>query len=175
MGHLLHGTGPSGMFPTGSAARASQRGEPRYGGCTLKGMVFVHQLMTPAPLCLHARMTAANAVKKLLDHRIHGAPVVDESGRLLGVASLVDLAGAQDREKKASVGELMSEPAVTIDPGATVYEAARLLVDRGIQRLIIVGDDGRPIGVLTASDLLRGAVNLGDAFRFREDETGRTP
>ena len=131
--------------------------------------------MSPEPLCFRARASAADAIRELLSRRIHGAPVVDDSGRLLGVASLVDLVSARDRApgENPRVGDLMTEPAVTIDPGATVYEAARLLVTRGIQRLVIVGEDGRPVGVLTATDLLRGAVNLGDTFRFRENESRR--
>lgn len=139
-------------------------------------MIFVHQLMTSDPICLSAGMSAESATRKLLEHRLHGAPVVDDAGRLLGVASLVDLATAQadDPERRIVVRDLMTAPAVTIDAGATVYEAARLLVTRGIQRLVIVGEEGRPKAVLTSSDLLRAAVNLGDAFRFRETGTDRS-
>jgi CBS domain-containing protein len=49
----------------------------------------------------------------------------------------------------------MTVPAVTVHASATVAWASRQMVSRHIHRLVVVGDDGTPIGVVTPLDLLR--------------------
>jgi CBS domain containing-hemolysin-like protein len=50
--------------------------------------------------------------------------------------------------------QLMTTPAIVIDPGAPVAEAARVMQDKQIKRLPVVGTDGRLVGILTRSDVL---------------------
>lgn len=60
----------------------------------------------------------------------------------------------------APVSELMTEPVETIDPDATVVEAARILSERGIGSLIVGGD---PIdGIVTEGDIVRNVAEEGD-------------
>lgn len=55
----------------------------------------------------------------------------------------------------------MSTPAITVHTTATLRYAARQMVSRHIHRLVVVGDDGHPIGVLTPLDLLRAFDEQG--------------
>ncbi len=48
----------------------------------------------------------------------------------------------------------MSSPPVTIDSAATVREAARLMNDEHLHRLVVVDDHGRPVGVIAAMDFV---------------------
>lgn len=52
------------------------------------------------------------------------------------------------------VGELMSSPAVTVAMTAPLVEAARIMRDNRIHRVVAVDEQGRPVGVLSASDFV---------------------
>jgi CBS domain-containing protein len=53
------------------------------------------------------------------------------------------------------IKDIMSSPAITISPSATVGEAARLMLDRGISGLPVVDTNGRLRGIVTEGDFLR--------------------
>jgi CBS domain-containing protein len=62
-----------------------------------------------------------------------------------------------------TAGEAMSSPVVTIRPGASLAEAAGLMIDSRVNRLPVVDWDGTLLGILTRSDLVR-------AFRRTDEE-----
>ena len=100
---------------------------------------------------------------------ISGAPVVDEDGRVLGVVSQGDLLereaphgllrpGARQARRKAGaafVADLMTSPAVTVRADDAVAVAAKLLEEHHFHRLPVVEDEGKLVGVVSRSDLLR--------------------
>jgi CBS domain-containing protein len=127
-------------------------------------------------------------VRLLHEHRVSALPVVDEDGRPLGVVSEADLLLKEERvgarpprsflarwrrraeraKAEASVAaELMTSPAVTIDRSATLPEAVRLMHERGVKRLAVVDEDGRLVGIVSRSDLLR--VFLRPDAEIREE------
>ncbi|HXF72560.1 MAG TPA: CBS domain-containing protein [Actinomycetota bacterium] len=125
-------------------------------------------------------------VRLLDEHRVSALPVVDEDDRPLGVVSEADLLLKEeqvaarggvlarwrhraDRAKaQASVAaELMTSPAVTVERTATLPEAARLMHERGVKRLLVVDGEGRLVGIVSRSDLLR--VFLRPDAEIRED------
>jgi CBS domain-containing protein len=125
----------------------------------------VGNLMTIDPVTVDAGAPIKEAETLLSTYRIRGVPVVDQ-GHLVGVLSQTDLLTAHEIEMIASnwdrleVRHLMTAPAVTIDETATLAEAARVMVDRHIHRLVVLGNDGAtPIGVLTTTDLLTGILD----------------
>src|SRR5437016_12840032 len=101
-------------------------------------------------------------------------PVVDVQGLVVGVVSEADLmlkeivdphhghfeSAVQKRERRKADGvlasDLMSSPAITIDPAALLAPAAHVLHDRGGKRLPGVDDDGRPRGIVRRADPLPG-------------------
>ena len=108
--------------------------------------------------------------------RVSALPVLDADGRVLGIVSEADLtlkeefpegpAGGrlfqgrrqrQDRAKAAgdTAAELMTSPAVTVGPDATVAEAARLLHRHGIKRMPVVDPAGPLLGIVSRADLLK--------------------
>jgi CBS domain-containing protein len=134
--------------------------------------------------------TSLRAVARLLsERRISGAPVCDGTGRVVGVVSEADVlakeegaaldAGSplawlvgdtRDRRKAAATtaGEAMTAPPITIEPRAQVSEAARTMVERGVDRLPVV-EDGRLVGIVTRADLVR-AFTRSDREIQREIE-----
>ncbi len=90
-------------------------------------------------------------------------PVVDARGAPIGVISQTDViedGGApmamllRRKPSGLRVGELMTSPAVTVTDTAPLVEAARLMRDNRIHRLVAVDEQGRTVGVLSASDFV---------------------
>jgi CBS domain-containing protein len=113
-------------------------------------------------------------VDLLIDRGVSAAPVVDTSGQVLGVVSEADLlhkveaVGEQERRRiirasrramekahAATAGDLMTAPAVTVGPDATVTAAARRLESERVKRMPVVDEAGHLLGIVSRRDLLR--------------------
>ncbi|HWD47398.1 MAG TPA: CBS domain-containing protein [Actinomycetota bacterium] len=129
--------------------------------------------MTRDVVLLAADMTAEMALRRLDQKAVSGAPVVDH-GRVVGVVTRRDLlvptlldvpSGAQapgrlTRLAGLRVSDLMSSEPVTAPPDCSLAQAVRTMIRHGVNRLPVVDQAGRPIGVLTRDDVL-GAVARG--------------
>lgn len=133
----------------------------------------------------------------LTELRVSGLPVV-ESGRVVGVVSEADillkergpaperrgllghvLAGGDSLAAKLearTAGEAMTSPAVTITPDRSVARAAGLMIERAVNRLPVVDDDGAIVGIVTRADLVRAFVRSDAeiAHEIRDDLILRT-
>jgi CBS domain-containing protein len=125
--------------------------------------VRVADLMTIDPIVVSTDASIEEAEELLRRHRITGLPVVDINGRLVGVISQTDLlyltvpavqSLIRHRERGVRVGEVMSTPPVTIDSMATLRDAARVMHEERLHRLVAVDIHGRPIGVISAMDFV---------------------
>ncbi|MBK3643749.1 CBS domain-containing protein [Streptomyces sp. MBT33] len=109
--------------------------------------------MTSEVVLAH-RTTPFQELVGLLDrHRISGLPVVDHDDKVLGVVSGTDL--ARGGNGTLTAGDLMSTPAVTVHPEQAVSDAARVMERHGIERLPVVDEEDRLVGIATRRDLLR--------------------
>ncbi len=125
--------------------------------------VLVVDLMAGDPITVTPDVPVIKVAEFLSDYDIGGMPVVDPAGRLVGVVSQTDLvhlwasSTAPTEWPTLSVRDVMTEPAVTIRGSATLTQAARLMTEREVDRLVVVGEDVRTaLGVISASDLVRG-------------------
>jgi CBS domain-containing protein len=123
----------------------------------------VADLMTIDPITIGVDASIEEAEDVLRRHHITGLPVVDDEGRLVGVISQTDLlylaaptVQSLIRHKPSGirVGEVMSTPPVTIDTSASIGDAARVMDNGRLHRLVAVDQVGRPIGVLSAMDFV---------------------
>jgi CBS domain-containing protein len=123
---------------------------------------LVGDLMTIDPIVTRPEARIEEAERLLDVYGVTGLPVVDESGGLVGVISQTDLLrGAGDinsavrrRFTGLRVVDLMTSPAVTIAIDAPVVDAARLMRDERVHRLVAVNAAGRAVGVLSAMDFV---------------------
>ena len=121
----------------------------------------VADVMTMDPITVGVDATVEAAEQLLAAYRISGLPVVDAAGHLVGVLSRTDpfLEGSvtlsqlvRGRASGLRVGEVMSRPPLTVGLSATLAEAARIMRDERVHRLVVVNEQDEPIGVLSATD-----------------------
>jgi CBS-domain-containing membrane protein len=142
-------------------------------------------LMTAPVELVDEEMDLVKAAALLAERRISGAPVVDRAGRIAGVVSEKDFLremgfGATPsflqiathclnnkgcmigNLRNRTVGDIMTRPPVTGTPEMTIGEISALFVDRRINRLPIVGAEGKPIGMVTRTDLAHSYSAFGE-------------
>jgi len=135
----------------------------------------VGEAMTRDVVLLAADMSAEMALRRLDHKTVSGAPVVDR-GRVVGVITQRDLlvptllddptgspalvlAGPRSRRLIGlRVSDLMSEEPVTAEVHWPVVRAVRSMIDHGVNRLPVVDQASRPLGVLTRDDVLRAVA-----------------
>jgi CBS domain-containing protein len=153
------------------------------------------QLMTQPPVTAGPTMSVREIAMLLLQHGISAVPIVDASGKLLGIVSEGDLVRPSDLglEDRASwwlqmfaegedlapeflayvrsgdrlAGDLMTREVVTVDEQRSLPEIARLLQEHRIKRVPVLRQ-GRVVGIVSRADLLR-------ALTHEEETTKRPP
>jgi CBS domain-containing protein len=123
---------------------------------------LVIDLMANDPIVVAAELPVAKVAEVLTDYDIGGLPVVDSRGHLIGVVSQTDLlahwasAGGSSESDAVLARDVMSQPAVTIPGSASLRDAAQLMMERHLARLVVVGDDSDiALGVISDSDVVR--------------------
>ena len=124
--------------------------------------------MVVNPITMTGDQTLAEALELMARHRISGIPITEKNGRLVGILTNRDVRFAEN--PRQPVAELMtSENLVTVGPGVTQEEAKRQLHQRRIEKLLVVDDNQRCIGLITVKDIEK-AVNYPNATK---DPSGR--
>ena len=135
------------------------------------GDVMTHDVVTVGEGARYLEIT-----RLLAESGISAVPVVNGERRVIGVVSEADLlhkvefAGsgmakplwqrpsrraARVKSMADTASRLMTSPAVTIEPGADLAQAAKLLHEHDIKRLPVVDSSGRLVGIVSRTDLLR--------------------
>ncbi len=125
--------------------------------------------MVVNPVTIHPDQTLADALTLMEAHQISGIPVVERgSGKLAGILTNRDVRFAT--ENAIPVSALMTrERLVTVREGATKEEAKRLLHQYRIEKLLVVDDAYRCIGLITVKDIEKANKFPGAS----KDEKGR--
>jgi IMP dehydrogenase len=124
--------------------------------------------MVVDPITITPNATLADASALMMAHSISGIPVVENGGRLVGILTNRDVRFAENPNQPVS--ELMTrENLATAGLGVTQDEARRILHQRRIEKLLVVDDNYRCIGLITVKDIEK-AVNYPSATK---DASGR--
>jgi IMP dehydrogenase len=125
--------------------------------------------MVVNPITIHPDQTLADALSLMRAHGISGIPVVERgTQKLAGILTNRDVRFANDDAQP--VRELMTvEPLITVREGVGQAEAKRLLHQHRIEKLLVVDDAYRCVGLITVKDMEK-AVQYPDASK---DERGR--
>ena len=147
---------------------------------------LVRQVMTTDVVTVRPDEPIQEATRKLIDHEVDGAPVVDANGAVVGMLTsddllvqetklhyptVVSLFGAylelpsahrqfeEDLRKAvgATVEEVMNDEPVTVGDEDTLERAATLMHEENVSRLPVVRD-GRLVGIIARGDILRAVM-----------------
>ncbi|MET9730229.1 CBS domain-containing protein [Streptomyces sp. NPDC006458] len=141
---------------------------------------IVGEVMTREVVEARRETSAGNVAQLLYRNRISGLPVVDGDDKVVGVISETDLIRSQSARadqgrarrlripplrrsarrgaalaRATTAEDLMSTPAITVHPEQRVADAARMMERHGVERLPVVDEEDRLIGIATRRDLLR--------------------
>jgi IMP dehydrogenase len=114
--------------------------------------------MVVNPVTIHPSATLADALELMAKHKISGIPVVEPArngsrdGKLVGILTNRDVRFATNMRQ--AVSELMTkDKLITVKEGVDRDEAKRLLHQNRIEKLVVVDDDYRCIGLITVKDI----------------------
>jgi CBS-domain-containing membrane protein len=136
-------------------------------------------LMSRDVVTLPREMSLRAAAQWLAQARVSGAPVVDDRGRCVGVLSAIDFvlwARAQGQAGRPcdlehlfvtpwqcvdleslpadQVSQHMTTDLVTASPDTRVGDLAGLMTDARVRRVVIVDGQGRPVGIVSSTDIM---------------------
>jgi len=142
----------------------------------------VKDVMTTQVVAVRRGATFKEMAATLRRFRVSAFPVVDENGKVIGVVSGADLLAKEaladhglvdglvhhrevHKAEGVTAGDLMTHPAVTVRPGDTVEQAARLMYSLRIKRLPVVDAGGALVGLISRTDLLAVYDRPDEAIR----------
>jgi CBS-domain-containing membrane protein len=133
----------------------------------------VGDVMTARVIAVKRNADFKQIAQVLRRYRVSACPVIDDAGRVVGVVSEADLLykaadgelpsglirlrwklGEASKITAVTARELMTSPAVTVRADVPVRVAARVMRDRRLRRLPVVGSGGELIGIVTRTDVL---------------------
>ena len=110
------------------------------------------------PVVITADKTVYDANVLMHEHKIGGIPVVDDKGILKGIVTNRDLRFEKNSQRQ--IAEVMtSENLVTVSAGTTLKEAEEILQDNKVEKLPIVDDDYKLVGLITFRDIIKVREN----------------
>ena len=125
------------------------------------------------PLTIAPEATLADALAIKDEHGISGLPVVEEgSGKLVGILTNRDVRFATQQDQPVSelmTGKDPDKPLITTSEGVDPDEARKLLHQHRIEKLLVVDDDFRCIGLITVKDMEKAQAHPNAC----KDEQGR--
>ncbi len=144
----------------------------------------VEDFMTRRVVTITPDTTLLAAAKLMLEHRVGGLPVLDASGRIIGVFSEGDLLRQEGKDEDGSpwlqimvgqqgkpaeppqlesrkVEDIMTREPITIAPSASIADACRLLHEHQLRWLPVVEGD-KLVGVIARADLVRAVAESAE-------------
>ena len=118
--------------------------------------------MVVNPITIHPDDTLADARSLMSRHGISGFPVVERGAapgtpsRLVGILTNRDMRFADHPDQP--VAELMTKAVITVKEGVPQDEARRLLHHHRLEKLVVIDDDGRCVGLLTVKDIEKATL-----------------
>lgn len=151
---------------------------------------IVFQVMSREVICLKPEASVASLRATLVENGISGAPVVDDSGKVVGIVSITDVVrdqhergetgeeneevllpskggvsyspgpGFRVMDPGATVADVMSRKVITIHENTSLAEASGLMAKNHVHRLPVVSDKGKVVGLVSSLDILGWVAGL---------------
>lgn len=131
--------------------------------------VLVKDWMAANLVTLKPDMDVMDAVSKLVEARIAGAPVVDNHGNLVGLLSEFDcmkvaLDSSYHGEWGGRVSEFMTKDVITVPADMSIIDLSRRFHESRLRRFPVM-DDNRLVGQISRRDVLRALMSIAEGER----------
>ena len=150
--------------------------------------MLVKNIMAKNVITIKNTATYYEAAKILYQHKISGAPIVDDNGKLIGMITEKDLfkvqypfyksyyenpelyIDAEDRENKANeikddgIEKFFSHEITTVTPETLIMQAGAMLIAKGIHRMPVVDGKGKIVGIISRGDIFREVLKRNFGF-----------
>jgi IMP dehydrogenase len=113
--------------------------------------------MVVNPVTIEPHQPLSHALDLMTRHRISGIPVVEKGGKLVGILTNRDVRFATNRAQPVS--DLMTQNVITVKDNVGTEEAQRLLHQHRIEKLLVVDDAYRCIGLITVKDIEKAQLH----------------
>ena len=128
------------------------------------------ELMTGNVLSVSPGESLRKVAEIILEKNIRALPVVDGSGRLVGIISTQHIAKAFLRgDLTASVSEYMDRNVPTVPLEEDILDIMRLMDNRNVGRVVVVDEQGSPAGIITRTDILKAMTRMYDFFALSRE------
>ncbi len=126
--------------------------------------ISVKDYMSTNLLTFTPDVDVQTAIHDLVSHQMSGAPVVDDSGNLVGMLSERDclkvaLASGYSAELGGTVAEYMSQPVETVNADASIFDVAGKFINGRYHRYPVL-EENRLVGQISRSDVLKALEQL---------------
>jgi len=126
--------------------------------------ITVREYMTPNPIVFRPNMDVYQAIRKLLEQKTTGAPVVDDHGKVIGAFSELEclhivVTSAYHEDMGGKVSEYMTKDVTTVDADASIVEVAELFANSPLRHFPVM-EDGKLVGVISRVDVLKALVAI---------------
>ncbi|MDD5034047.1 MAG: CBS domain-containing protein [Methylococcaceae bacterium] len=126
--------------------------------------ISVKDYMTPNPVVFRENTEVFEAIRKLMDHRTTGAPVVDESGKIIGAFSELEclrivVNSAYYEGRGGKVAEHMTRDVTFVDADASIVEVAELFAKSSLRHFPVL-KNGKLVGVISRVDILKALLAI---------------
>jgi CBS domain-containing protein len=130
-------------------------------------MKTVADIMTPEVLTVSPETPLKQAALEMVLAGVHGAPVKDRSGQVLGILSTTDLVAQRGPGGPASrdlrtVSDAMTPILFAVLATDHAMYAAKRMVETGSHRLVVLDESGKLVGMITPMDVLAALVRGDD-------------
>ena len=133
----------------------------------VKRVKRAENVMISDPITINLNATIAEAIHLMLEYKIGGIPVIDENGLLKGIVTNRDLRFENNHNRK--ITEVMTSKLITTNHLTDLKAAARILRKHKIEKLPMVDENGKLVGLITYKDITKAK----DRPNSCKDEKGR--
>jgi len=128
-------------------------------------------LMTVPPITVKSTESLKNVAMSMRKNKVGSVLVVDDEGKLRGIITEHDLVYACSEgwhPENRQAWEVMTEDPITVTPDTDIVEVIRKMRNANIRHLPVIDDQGKPLGMISARDLLDTMLTLVGLTAFKE-------